>query len=498
MSIFEDIRNGALTKAKLSDWFNLKSTILNEQEPTTGWTPLATAVVAGFPDEVDQLLSKGADPDGRCRNEETPLLLATWKTTKERPLIVQKLLKRVSPNSIDATCMAADNNTPLMYAIEKADLDTIRMLRKADASIQIKNNDGFTAEELSKNSKSSVRNAFNLEEQSNLAKVADLVIRSVLYVINWVNVAFNGVMKMLFGISGEGNQGIDRVVDPGPGTVSPEQFVKNIDTFVKDSPVLNAFFKNRKDFIQDLAKKSVALAEDDDNDTGKPELLQKTIEVTLHQQVLYCDDSGSMVNRKGREEDRWGSQKALALRITRTTTRILPDGEGVSLQFINRQMDINPDRGLSSIEEGMNSTQPRGNTEIGTTLRDRILEPLVYSKLANKTLERPLLVSIITDGGPEPEPYDTLANVIVECGARLSGAGYPAESVKFLIGQVGSSNQAVRFLDSLKDNDQIKNVSYIFPGRLDEKFKELRDERAVDRWLIETLFEPLRAAESKN
>ncbi len=60
----------------------------------------------------------------------------------------------------------------------------------------------------------------------------------------------------------------------------------------------------------------------------------------------------------------------------------------------------------------------------------------------------------------------------------LTGAG-----VKFLIGQIGSSDEAVAFLDTLRNNDAIKQVSHIFAGRFDDKFQSFRDERALDRWV---------------
>lgn len=80
-------------------------------------------------------------------------------------------------------------------------------------------------------------------------------------------------------------------MNPGPEKPTPEQFVKNIDTFVKNDPVLNFFFKDKKDFIQVIAQKSVDLANDPDTDLGSPELLQKTVRVSLHQQVIYCGKS---------------------------------------------------------------------------------------------------------------------------------------------------------------------------------------------------------------
>lgn len=70
MSIFDEARGGTLNVARLAD------NDLNSQDPTTGWTLLATAVVSGFPDQVEQLLGRGAKATLHCKNDETPLLLA--------------------------------------------------------------------------------------------------------------------------------------------------------------------------------------------------------------------------------------------------------------------------------------------------------------------------------------------------------------------------------------------------------------------------------------
>lgn len=140
------------------------------------------------------------------------------------------------------------------------------------------------------------------------------------------------------------------------------------------------------------------------------------------------DDSSSM-----KRENRWDSQKQLIQRITLLTTRILPNGEGVALRFINRDIDTASDlrfEDISAVTEPM-TWQPGGDTRIGTSLKRKILEPLVYHKIETKSLERPLLISIMTDGMPEPEDKSTLVNSILECGDKLQAAGYPRESTCF-------------------------------------------------------------------
>lgn len=130
-------------------------------------------------------------------------------------------------------------------------------------------------------------------------------------------------------------------------------------------------------------------------------------------------------------EGRFAFQKRLVERITQITTRILPEGEGVALRFINRSVDdASSNLALAQVGNILKSMalKTNGRSEIGTNLKAKILEPLVYSKIKAKQLERPLLIFIMTDGMPEPENESELVNAILECGEKLQDAGYPRES----------------------------------------------------------------------
>lgn len=136
-------------------------------------------------------------------------------------------------------------------------------------------------------------------------------------------------------------------------------------------------------------------------------------------------------------ENRNEHQKELVQRIANITTRLVPDETGIELRFINRATNAKMTRpSLDTIKEIM-ETPPKGSTEIGTNLRNKILSKAVYSPLESETLKRPVLVSIITDGvpsGPQntPERNDTLKNVILECGQILKRKGYH-ETGKFAL-----------------------------------------------------------------
>ncbi|EJP62289.1 Ankyrin repeat-containing protein [Beauveria bassiana ARSEF 2860] len=265
-----------------------------------------------------------------------------------------------------------------------------------------------------------------------------------------------------------------------------EDYIKMIETYVKDTPKLGEFFHGKDHFIRNMAKKVLDLADDLTTDLGTTDVLPKIIKVTMHQHVIYCDDSRSM-----RRNTQWENQKSLALSIARTVTRILPDGEGVALRFINHRINEAPSLDLEGVARVLQSVEPRGATPIGTSLQDCILEPLVFQPLASGKLSRPLLVSIFTDGIPHSENKNTLASVIINCGKILVKNNYPLNYVNFLIGQIGSSVNVHEFLGTLRENPDVARVSRIFAGSIDDKFQSFDDERSLDRWLVEILFGPL-------
>jgi hypothetical protein len=220
-SIFEEARTGTLVGEKLLRHITDNPNALSEQDPSSGLTPLAIAVAEGFPQEVKQLLKNGAKADAVCRDGETPLLLAAWKTVSERPLVIQHLLDSdMAPGSIDATCEAAENKTPLMFVIQKKDIDSIRMLRRAKASLSIKDNDGFNAKELAEGTDDPAvqRALYPDREPWQIAKFVAVVVGILGYIIAWVNTTFNNaISRATSGLAPMLDQDTDRVcAEPSP------------------------------------------------------------------------------------------------------------------------------------------------------------------------------------------------------------------------------------------------------------------------------------------
>ena len=110
--------------------------------------------------------------------------------------------------------------------------------------------------------------------------------------------------------------------------------------------------------------------------------MDKTAQVTLYQQVLYCgrhheaspsiycdtyrkDDSLSMKDGH-RGENRCSAQNELINRIARVTTRTLSEGEGIYLRYINQGLPQSDSLKLDQIPNAIQSLQPFSDTPIGT------------------------------------------------------------------------------------------------------------------------------------
>lgn len=196
-----------------------------------------------------------------------------------------------------------------------------------------------------------------------------------------------------------------------------------------------------------------------------------------------------------KRDGRWESQKELVQRIAKITTMVLQPDEGVALRFINRNVENTDNLTLERLGNVLKDMdwRPGGDTPIGTNLRSKILQPLVYSKLDAGNLDRPLIIIIMTDGMPEREDKTELEKVILECEKKLQDSGYPPQStsncfhgilffslsltiiiltklaaVKFMIGQIGTAKSAAKFLASLRQNSDIARTTLVTSGMLPE------------------------------
>ena len=252
---------------------------------------------------------------------------------------------------------------------------------------------------------------------------------------------------------------------------------------------LEKFFSPNDPFLVNVAENANSLRNDPTTNLGKLENIKRLTRLSLYHPVIYCDDSTSMT-----QENRYEYQIQLVTRIASLMTKIVPDDMAdVDIRFINNNLRLSMTAG--EIQRVMRGIKTSRGTEIGASLRKKILKPLVYdiideAKTSTSPLpfERPLFVFILTDGHPAPEGQNVLRDEIITCKEKLEAKGYDSTSVIFCINQIGTSRSAKQFIDLLRNEKEIEEVLYCTVGRLNDKYEELKeDERALELWLLDLL-----------
>ncbi|KAL6831075.1 hypothetical protein J3E69DRAFT_328510 [Trichoderma sp. SZMC 28015] len=266
-----------------------------------------------------------------------------------------------------------------------------------------------------------------------------------------------------------------------------EEFQASMMQFIGDTG-LDYFFQEGDDILKTIASKAVELQGKEDNLLKQDKDIQDITKLALYQPVFYCDDSGSM-----KQGTRQADQIDLVRRVARISTLLVPDGFGAGLLFINDKRDMNPKLKAEEVEEIMKTTKLGGKTRIGTQLEQKILKPLIYDVIkAGGKIERPILISCITDGCASGETRTKFKEAIVSCIEFLTEHDYPTQTVRFQISQIGNDSSAADFLQQLKEDDELTEWLYCTTQRLDEGCRDFNEnEEDLERWLLQTLMGPI-------
>lgn len=210
MSIHEDVQQGTLPKDTRTRNRRDNSNILHEQDCTCR-APPAIAAVAGLEDET-KLPNEGATADALSRDGKTALLLITCpKASRNWPKVVHLILSKRLAESIDATIAADGKNTPLMFAVLNEDLEFIRLLLNAGASLAETNERSPMAKETAMATTKAVARALGPQNDCAFARLTAIVVSVFLYIVAWVKKVINGVARRLFGPDPDLNEDIDDV-----------------------------------------------------------------------------------------------------------------------------------------------------------------------------------------------------------------------------------------------------------------------------------------------
>ncbi|UKZ81451.1 hypothetical protein TrVFT333_009223 [Trichoderma virens FT-333] len=493
-------RTGRLAESQLNQFLSASS--IDKVDSKKGFTLLVEAVRNGQLYTVLLLLRKGASVDKKGRHGRTPLHYAI-RAKSSRDEIVKALLdKGAHVNAEDD-----DGNTPLIVAVqETAGMPVVRLLVSCGASSTMKNKAGESAWDIAnckdRFADQNILRALSLRgyQAPERLSLITTTISFILFFFSYLNSgAVQGVPKGALSKSynignTEVNEELAKEIK-NPQTI--EDFKHNINKFVEDNPELNTFFPSGNPFLQKVAEKAAQITANPDNCLTEAKLINDLTKLALYQTILYCDDSGSMMKTDaGNKDTRQQLLRKLISRMSSVVTRLVPDGEGVHLRFINKSGKYNS-LNSQQIEEALD-IEPKGGTNIGTQLRKKILHPFVFDPIAlGETLKRPLLIIVVTDGHPTESDPDSFKKAIIDCSRALENNGYEPRAVRYLVSHIGQDAGAAKFIESLggDSNKALDRIIHRTSDALDEKFYELHEnEKHLEEWLLTVLMSPFVAS----
>jgi len=130
----------------------------------------------------------------------------------------------------------------------------------------------------------------------------------------------------------------------------------------------------------------------------------------------------------------------------------------LQIRWLNSKKEGNGIKTEAAANELLGRIKFNRATPLGSSLRSKILEPLVYKKVKKHALKKPLLIVIITDGEPTGEPRDTIVKAIMEAKQILGKTPYTPDAVSFQLAQVGNDQEARAFLEYIDTEPRIGSL----------------------------------------
>lgn len=228
-------------------------------------------------------------------------------------------------------------------------------------------------------------------------------------------------------------------------------------TYIRDVNKLHAFFTDiQLQYIADVASQS-----DLDSLTRKLNFpsVELTIEfsaLALYDVVILADDSGSMTFDKERTDD----LQFIITQVAEIATCF--DKDGITLRTFKDTLSADNLTNVVKVQTEVNKMNYNGGTPMGNALRSYVLDPLVFKPASKQTLQKPVLVIVVTDGAPDNK-YD-VRNAVLNAKSTLSNTKYGPKAVAFQFAQVGRDRQAQAWLGEIDTDadigDMIDATSY--------------------------------------
>lgn len=220
------------------------------------------------------------------------------------------------------------------------------------------------------------------------------------------------------------------------------------------------------------------------------ELAADLVKLALFDVILYCDDSGSMRFEEG--GDRIDDLKLIMSRVAYVTSKF--DDDGIQVRFMNDRTEGNGIRNEGQALQLVEQIKFSGLTPLGTSLYQKVLQPLVLGPATQNRLQKPVLIIAITDGTPAGENKDEIINVILRTDKELKRTRYGPDAVSYQFAQVGNDLKAQRFLEELDNHPVVGGLidcTSNFEVEQAEMMRKSGIDLTPDLWLVKLLMGPI-------
>ncbi|KAJ5669438.1 hypothetical protein N7462_010508 [Penicillium macrosclerotiorum] len=181
------------------------------------------------------------------------------------------------------------------------------------------------------------------------------------------------------------------------------------------------------------------------------EVATDVMKLSLFDVILYVDDSGSIeFEEKGLRKEQL--RQILGIVATAASTF---DQDGISVRFMNSMETGDGIRSADDVNQLVSRVRFSGLTPLGTSLRSKVIDPLVVGPARANRLDKPVLIITITDGQPAGEAHSTVGDAIRYAVDETSRTRYGRGAVSFQFSQVGNDQRARDFLSDLDEDPHI-------------------------------------------
>ncbi|WVQ93606.1 hypothetical protein IAU59_000681 [Kwoniella sp. CBS 9459] len=220
------------------------------------------------------------------------------------------------------------------------------------------------------------------------------------------------------------------------------------------------------------------------------ELASDLVKLALFDVILYCDDSGSMAFEQGGE--RIDDLKLIISRVAYATS--LFDHDGIQVRFMNSRVEGNGITSEAQALQLVNQVKFSGLTPLGTSMWQKILQPLVLAPAAQNRLQKPVVVIAITDGTPAGENRNEIEKVILRTDGELKRTRYGPDAISYQFAQVGDDMKAMKFLEELDNHPVIGGLidcTSNFEAEQAEMMRKSGIDLTPEMWLVKLLMGPI-------